>query len=141
MDASRKGARREHDLLLNTALSELAEVVSSWRPVRKSGLVHHSDRGAQYVSIKYTERLLEAGVDPSIGSVGSSTRFAGLPNKRIESYRGVTRRSPTRLLCSASSSGSRMTLSWSFGSVRATIATQGVVSLGLYGRWGTSAGI
>jgi transposase len=34
--------------------------------------VHHSDRGSQYVSIKYTERLAEAGVEPSVGSVGDS---------------------------------------------------------------------
>jgi putative transposase len=32
--------------------------------------VHHSDRGSQYVSIKYTERLAEAGIEPSVGSVG-----------------------------------------------------------------------
>ena len=36
------------------------------------GLVHHSDRGAQYVSIRYTERLAEAGIEPSVGSVGDS---------------------------------------------------------------------
>ncbi|CAN2536367.1 hypothetical+protein [Methylocapsa aurea] len=42
------------------------------RPVRGGGLVHHSDRGVQYVSIKYTERLAEAGVEPSVGSVGDS---------------------------------------------------------------------
>jgi putative transposase len=35
--------------------------------------VHHSDRGSQYVSIKYTERLAEAGVEPSVGSVGAPT--------------------------------------------------------------------
>jgi len=35
-------------------------------------LVHHSDRGVQYLSIRYTERLQEAGVDPSVGSVGDS---------------------------------------------------------------------
>ncbi len=35
-------------------------------------LVHHSDRGAQYLSIRYTERLAEAGIDPSVGSVGDS---------------------------------------------------------------------
>jgi putative transposase len=39
---------------------------------RKGGLVHHSDRGAQYLSIKYTERLAEAGIEPSVGSVGDS---------------------------------------------------------------------
>ncbi len=36
------------------------------------GLVRHSDRGSQYVSIKYTERLAEAGIEPSAGSVGDS---------------------------------------------------------------------
>ena len=35
-------------------------------------LVHHSDRGVQYVSIRYTERLSEAGIEPSVGSVGDS---------------------------------------------------------------------
>jgi transposase InsO family protein len=35
-------------------------------------LVHHSDRGSQYLSIRYTERLAEAGIDPSVGSVGDS---------------------------------------------------------------------
>ena len=42
------------------------------RPRRQGGLVHHSDRGSQYVSIKYTERLAEAGIEPSVGSVGDS---------------------------------------------------------------------
>jgi putative transposase len=36
------------------------------------GLVHHSDRGAQYTAIRYTERLEEAGVTPSVGSKGDS---------------------------------------------------------------------
>lgn len=35
-------------------------------------LVHHSDRGSQYVSIRYTERLTEAGIEPSVGSKGDS---------------------------------------------------------------------
>jgi transposase InsO family protein len=35
-------------------------------------LVHHSDRGSQYIAIKYTERLAEAGIEPSVGSVGDS---------------------------------------------------------------------
>lgn len=35
-------------------------------------LVHHSDRGSQYLSIKYTERLTEAGIEPSVGSIGDS---------------------------------------------------------------------
>jgi transposase InsO family protein len=35
-------------------------------------LIHHSDRGSQYVSIRYTERLAEAGMDPSVGGIGGS---------------------------------------------------------------------
>ncbi len=36
------------------------------------GLIHHSDRGSQYVSIRYTERLSDAGIEPSVGSRGDS---------------------------------------------------------------------
>lgn len=36
------------------------------------GLIHHSDRGSQYLSIRYTDRLREAGIEPSVGSVGDS---------------------------------------------------------------------
>ena len=36
------------------------------------GLIHHSDRGSQYLSIRYTERLADAGIDTSVGSVGDS---------------------------------------------------------------------
>lgn len=36
------------------------------------GLIHHSDRGSQYLAIKYTERLADAGIDGSVGSVGDS---------------------------------------------------------------------
>jgi putative transposase len=48
------------------------QAVHERRPVRGGGLVHHSDRGVQYLSIKYTERLAEAGIEPSGGSVGDS---------------------------------------------------------------------
>ena len=41
-------------------------------PPIAGGLVHHSDRGSQYVSIKYTERLAGAEIEPSVGSVGDS---------------------------------------------------------------------
>jgi len=42
------------------------------RAPSEAGLIHHSDRGSQYLSIKYTERLAEEGIDPSVGSVGDS---------------------------------------------------------------------
>jgi putative transposase len=52
-------------------LDALEQALHDRRPVEGS-LVHHSDRGVQYVSIKYTERLAEAGLVPSVGSVGDS---------------------------------------------------------------------
>ena len=53
-------------------LDALEQALHERRPQHRGGLVHHSDRGSQYVSIKYTERLAEAGVEPSVGSVGDS---------------------------------------------------------------------
>jgi transposase InsO family protein len=53
-------------------LDALEQALHDRKPVSGSGLVHHSDRGVQYVSIKYTERLVEAGLEPSVGSVGDS---------------------------------------------------------------------
>ena len=37
-----------------------------------ASLVHHSDRGVQYLSIRYSDRLDEAGIEPSVGSRGDS---------------------------------------------------------------------
>ena len=51
-------------------LDALEQAVHQRRP--GAGLVHHSDRGSQYLSIRYTERLAEAGIEPSVGSVGDS---------------------------------------------------------------------
>jgi transposase InsO family protein len=53
-------------------LDALEQALHDRRPVRGGGLVHHSDRGVQYVSIRYTEPLVEAGIEPSVGSVGDS---------------------------------------------------------------------
>ena len=53
-------------------LDALEQALHERRPVRRGGLVHHSDRGSQCVSIRYTERLAEAGIEPSVGSVGDS---------------------------------------------------------------------
>lgn len=52
-------------------LDALEQALYQRRP-SKGTLIHHSDRGSQYVSIKYTERLADAGVEPSVGSVGDS---------------------------------------------------------------------
>ena len=53
-------------------LDALEQALHERRPVGGGGLIHHSDRGVQYVSIRYTQRLAEAGIEPSVGSVGDS---------------------------------------------------------------------
>jgi transposase InsO family protein len=53
-------------------LDALEQPLHARRPAQNDGLAHHSDRGSQCASIKCTERLAEAGVEPSVGSVGDS---------------------------------------------------------------------
>ncbi len=53
-------------------LDALEQALHQRQPFAGGELVHHSDRGSQYVSIRYTERLAEAGIEPSVGSVGDS---------------------------------------------------------------------
>jgi putative transposase len=53
-------------------LDALEQALHDRRPTQGGSLIHHSDRGSQYVSIKYTERLAQAGIEPSVGSVGDS---------------------------------------------------------------------
>jgi putative transposase len=53
-------------------LDALEQALHNRRPVHKGGLIHHSDRGGQYLSIRYTERLALAGIEPSVGDVGDS---------------------------------------------------------------------
>ena len=65
-------------------LDALEQALRERRPLRRGGLVHHSDRGSQYVSIKCTERLAEAGIEPSVGSVGDS-----YDNARAETINGL----------------------------------------------------
>jgi putative transposase len=52
-------------------LDALEQALHDRQPWR-ANLIHHSDRGVQYVSFKYTERLAEAGIEPSVGSVGDA---------------------------------------------------------------------
>jgi putative transposase len=53
-------------------LDALEQAIHERKPAHQGGLIHHSDRGSQYLSIKYTERLAQAGIEPSVGSVGDS---------------------------------------------------------------------
>jgi len=64
------GWRASRSLRTDLALDALEQALYA-RPDTDC-LVHHSDRGSQYLSIRYTERLAEAGIEPSVGSVGDS---------------------------------------------------------------------
>lgn len=64
------GWRVSQSLRSDLALDALEQALH-FRPVT-DGLVHHSDRGVQYLSIRYTDRLAEAGIEPSVGSRGDS---------------------------------------------------------------------
>jgi len=66
------GWRVSRSMQAGFVLDALEQALHARRPVQSDGLIHHSDRGSQYVSIKYTERLAEAGIEPSVGTVGDS---------------------------------------------------------------------
>ena len=64
------GWRATNSLKTDIALDALEQAL--WSRSHTEGLVHHSDRGVQYLSIRYTERLAEAGIESSVGSIGDS---------------------------------------------------------------------
>jgi transposase InsO family protein len=66
------GWRVSNSMHTDFVLDALEEALYARQPERDSSLVHHSDRGTQYVSICYSERLAEAGIEPSVGSKGDS---------------------------------------------------------------------
>ena len=91
------GWRVSSSLRTDLALDALEQALYA-RPAIDD-LVHHSDRGIQYVSIRYTERLAEAGIEPSVGSVGDSYDNA-LAESVIGLYKTevIRRRGPWRNL-------------------------------------------
>ena len=64
------GWRASRSLRTDLALDALEQAIYDRHSA--DNLVHYSDRGCQYVSIRYTERLAEAGIEPSVGSRGDS---------------------------------------------------------------------
>jgi transposase InsO family protein len=66
------GWRVSSSMRTDFVLDALEQALYARQPERDSSLVHHSDRGSQYVSIRYSERLAEAGIEPSVGSKGDS---------------------------------------------------------------------
>lgn len=64
------GWRASRSMRTDLVLDALEQAI--WARAGAEGVIHHSDRGSQYLSIRYTERLAEAGLDPSVGSTGDS---------------------------------------------------------------------
>ena len=66
------GWRVSSSMHTDFVLDALEQALYARQHEREGALVHHSDRGSQYVSIRYSERLAEAGIEPSVGSKGDS---------------------------------------------------------------------
>jgi transposase InsO family protein len=66
------GWRVSSSMRTDFVLDALEQALYARQPERDQSLIHHSDRGSQYVSIRYSERLAEAGIEPSVGSKGDS---------------------------------------------------------------------
>ena len=66
------GWRVSRSMHTDFVLDALEQALYARRSERDGELIHHSDRGSQYLSIRYTERLAEAGIAPSVGSRGDS---------------------------------------------------------------------
>ena len=93
------GWQASKSLRSDLALDALDQALYA-RPIAESPrLIHHSDRGVQYLSIRYTERLAAAGIEPSVGSTGDSYDNA-LAECVIGLYKTevIQRREPWRVL-------------------------------------------
>jgi len=66
------GWRVSSSMHTDFVLDALEQALYARQPERDDALIHHSDRGSQYVSIRYSERLAEVGIEPSVGSKGDS---------------------------------------------------------------------
>ena len=64
------GWRSTRSMSADLTLDALEQAL--WARRIKGTLIHHSDRGSQYIAIRYSERLKDAGIDPSVGSVGDA---------------------------------------------------------------------
>jgi len=78
------GWQASRSLRTDLALDALEMALWARRGKHLDGLIHHSDRGVQYLAIRYTERLAEAGAVPSVGSRGDS-----YDNALAESFNGL----------------------------------------------------
>ena len=97
----RAGGCRAHCTRTWPSMPSNKPFMSAVRPVKslppwKRGLIHHSDRGVQYLSLHYTERLAQAGIAPSVGSVGDSSDKGtrSLPRQAVSRGAGSTTTPP-----------------------------------------------
>ena len=94
------GWRVSNSLRTDLALDALEQALYARVVGPRDALVHHGDRGSQYLSIRYTERLAEAGIEQSVGSVGDSydNALAGVAAKqnhhRTVQHRGDSKPRP-----------------------------------------------
>ena len=119
------GWRASHSLRSDLALDALDQALYD-RPIAESSrLIHHSDRGVQYLSIRYTERLAAAGIEPSVGSTSDSYDNA-LAECVIGLYKTevIRRRGPWRGLDDVE----RATLTWSRGTTLTVCSSRSATS-------------
>ena len=95
------GWRVSSSMHTDFVLDALEQALYARQPERDGALIHHSDRGSQYVSIRYSERLAEAGIEPSVGSKGDSydTQFKFFPERRPGLTRATTGLAAFALTC------------------------------------------
>ncbi len=66
------GWRVGRSMRTDFVLDALEQALHARQPERDASLIHHSDRGSRYVSIRHTGRLTEAGIEPSVGGKGDN---------------------------------------------------------------------
>jgi transposase InsO family protein len=103
------GWRVSSSMHTDFVLDALEQALYARQPERDSSLVHYSDRGSQYVSIRYSERLAEAGIEPSVGSRGDS-----YDNALAETINGPYKAEliPRRAPCKTQEAVELATLEW-----------------------------
>ena len=84
------GWRVSSSLHCDIALDALEQALHDRGVNNKNDLIHHSDRGVQYLSIRYADRLAEVGIAPSVGSVGDS-----YDNALAETINGLYKSDPS----------------------------------------------
>lgn len=84
------GWRVSSSMTTDFVLDALEQALCARNPEDNQSLIHHSDRGSQYVSIRYSERLIEAGVEPSVASTGDSYERVAWPRATMHLLKSST---------------------------------------------------